>query len=523
MSGERYIPNPHIKDFIDFIRTPGEKDSYITQQEGRVVRIMGKLEELKAEKQELLERYPVLDTTDHDQFTLTPFDNLEGLTIEIPPEVHLKSWEIRRQENLIIANHPARLFAMEELEQRGFQAPPLIEDGVLEEFLNRKEIAWLSDLGQARQLSISEKDADHPQGHRTPFLSVGPLSFLGDRVRSFIGVGAMSDITGSVLAGVTLSKMHVLWHVSKDGKYADPKVQADFVKTVITELNNPDDPLLDGFTPERKKQIINRWISCMVVSTEADPDKALRRTEKTIEEGARSHRPYQHTAGIEVVKTTQALRKEYQDFIEIFASQISSEYIALACEEAGASGAIPGVGSGAMCITARMAALIPTNAHLPWSLRGKLTKMPLIGEGGAVNNPVISALVGMSGVLGSGSLGGGTFEAPGGMFFFSRDGGETFIKPYRGEASPAFKYLGGKTYPSGTPFFAEGVGEFREFDPFTPSITSKIRDAWEAVIVGAIDMGFDGDNPDIIGQMHRLDPSPIYKITQEGSKAQNTH
>lgn len=517
------IPNPHIKDFIDFIRTPGEKDPYITLQENKAAGIMGKLEELKAENLELLERYPNLDTTDHDQFTLTPFDNLEGLTIEIPPEVYLRSWEIRRREDLLTANHPARIFAMDKLEQRGFQAPPLIEDGVLEEFLSRKEIAWLSDLGQARQLTISEEDADHPQGHRTPFLAVGPLSFLGDRARSFIGVGAMSDITGSVLAGTTLSKMHVLWHVSKDGKYADPEVQASFVKAVVNELNNPDDPLLEVYTPEERKQIIDRWISCMVVSTEVDPDKALRRAEKTIEAGARSHRPYQHTAGIEVVKTTQALRKDYQDFIEIFASQLSSEYIARACEEAGASAGIPGVGSGAMCTTARMAALIPTNAHLPWSLRGKLTKMPLVGEGGAVNNPVISALVGMSGVLGSGSLGGGTFEAPGGMFFFSRDGGKTFIKPYRGEASPAFKYLGGKVYPSGIPYFAEGVGEFRNLDPFTPSITSRIRNAWEAIIVGALDMGFDGDNADIIGQMHRLNPSPIYKITQEGSKAQNTH
>lgn len=519
---EKRIPNPHISNFIDLIRTPAKRDPYLEQQENVVLEITSHINNLRLEQAELVNRYPQLDINPHDQFALTPFDDLRDLEMRIPPEVIIQSWEIQRDENLTIANHPSRIFAMNELEQQGFKPPQKIDDGVLDESIAKKEVIWLSDLGQARQLTLKKEEANHPQVHRTPFLAVGPLSFMGDRVRSFVGVGAMSDITGSVLAGVTLSKMHVLWHVPKDGIFADPKKQSDFVRTIVSELNNPNDPLLKFYLPEERKQIIDRWISCMVVSTEADPDKALRRFEMSYNAGARSGRPYQHTAGIEVVNTTKALRDNFPDS-ELFSSQISSKYIAQACEDAGASGGILGVGSGGRCTTARMAGLIPTNAHLPWELRGNLKRMPIMAEGGAINNPVVSALVGMSGVLGSGSLGGGTFEAPGGMFFFTRDNGKSFIKPYRGEASASFKYFGDKTYPSGLPFFVEGEGTFRTLDPFASSITTKIRNAWESVIVGAADLGLNGDDPDVIGQMHRLNPSPLYRITQEGTKSQNTH
>jgi len=528
MSVEKHIPNPYIEGFIRDIRTPGIRDPYIEQREDKAKQIMDHLADLRLEHEDLVTKFPQLDVNSNDQFALTPFDDLVALELMIPPEVHMRSWEIQREENLTIANHPARLFAMNELEQRGFVPPKKVRRPIgknhrpIDRARKNGEIINLSDLGQSRQLGLTRKEAKHPQVHRTPFLAVGPLSFMGDRVRSFVGVGAMSDITGSVLAGVTLSKMHVLWHVPKDGIYSDPKKQVDFVSAVISELRNPNDPLLRFYTKEEREQIIDRWISCMVVSTEADPDKALRRFEGAFNVGARSVRPYQHTGGIEVIKTTGALKINFPD-TEIFSSQISSEYIAQACEDAGASAGILGVGSGGRCITAKMAALIPTNAHLAWQLRGKLHRMPIMAEGGAINNPVVSALVGMSGVLGSGSLGGGTFEAPGGMFFFSNDNGQTFLKPYRGEASEAFKYLGGKSYPSGSPFFKEGDGTYRVFDPFVPSITSKIRNAWQSIIVGASDLGLNGDDPDLIGQIHRLKRSPLERITQEGTKSQNTH
>ena len=528
MNGEKHIPNPHIDDFIKEIRTQGKKDPFIVQRESEVKGIMSKLDDLRLEHAALVERFPALDVSPNDQFALTPFDDFESLELTIPPEVHIRSWEIQREENLTIANHPARLFAMNELERRGFNPPKKVRRPVgknrrpIDRARKNGEIINLSDLGQSRQLELTRKESQHPQVHRTPFLAVGPLSFMGDRVRSFIGVGEMSDITGSVLAGVTLSKMHVLWHVPKDGIYSDPKKQSEFVRAVVSALNNPDDPLLRYYSPEERKQLIDRWISCMVISTEADPDKALRRFELAFNAGGRSARPYQHTGGIEVVKTTEGLKKNFP-VAEIFSSQISSEYIAQACEDAGASGGILGVGSGGRCNTAKMAALIPTNAHLAWNLRGKLHRMPIMAEGGAINNPVVSALVGMSGVLGSGSLGGGTFEAPGGMFYFTKDGGKTLVKLYRGEASEAFKYLGEKTYPSGSPFFKEGDGTYRDFDPFAPSITSKIRNAWQSVIVGASDLGLNGNDADVIGQMHRLKRSPLERITQEGTKSQNTH
>src|SRR3990167_353444 len=390
MVAERKIPNPHIDNFIDFLRTPTGKDPFIQQREQQASVIMGQIQDLRAEHIELLERYPELDVSPHDQFDLTPYDDLDRFQMRVPDEIHFESWRIQRDLNLAIANHPARLFTMDQLEQIGFIPPPKVKRPrkrrrPIDIAEKNGEILWLSDLGQIRQLKLKRKAANHPQVHRTPFLAVGPLSFVGDRVRSFISVGAMSDITGSVLAGVTLSKMHVLWHVPKDGIYSDPKKQSEFVRAVVSELNNPDDPLLRYYSPEERKQLIDRWISCMVISTEADPDKALRRFELAFNAGGRSARPYQHTGGIEVVKTTEGLKKNFP-VAEIFSSQISSEYITQACEDAGASGGILGVGSGGRCITAKMAALIPTNAHLAWNLRGKLHRMPIMAEGGAINN-----------------------------------------------------------------------------------------------------------------------------------------
>jgi len=527
MVAERKIPNPHIDNFIDFLRTPTGKDPFIQQREQQASVIMGQIQDLRAEHIELLERYPELDVSPHDQFDLTPYDDLDRFQMRVPDEIHFESWRIQRDLNLAIANHPARLFTMDQLEQIGFIPPPKVKRPrkrrrPIDIAEKNGEILWLSDLGQIRQLKLKRKAANHPQVHRTPFLAVGPLSFVGDRVRSFISVGAMSDIVGSVLAGVTLSKMHVLWHVPKDGKYADPNVQASFVKEVVEQLKNADDAFLNTYSQDERDRIIDRWISCMVVASEADPYKALKRNEKTTKAGSKSSRPYQHTAGIEVVRTTDALKREYGNGIEIFASQISSPYIAQASEEVGASAVIIGVGSSAVCTTADLAALTPTNAHLAWKLRGKL-RIPVLGEGGAVNNPVVSALVGMSGVLGSGSLGGGTFEAPGGMFFFTKDNGETLLKPYGGEASPRSKHLGRKIYPTGEAFFEEGIVDEREFNPFHPSITTKIRMAWQGVIVGAADLGLNGDDPDIIGQIQRLKPSPLNRKTHEGNKAQKTH
>lgn len=521
-SSKDFIPNPHIKDFIGDVREKGDqKNPYLLQQEQISERIMSAVNDLTEERKELIEKYPELMIRPEDQFALTPYDDLEGLRLNIPDEILIRAWEIERDENLFISNHPARIFTIRQLESRGFIPPPRLQPGVLDDQIRKREVVQLSDLGQARQLFLTEKEAEHPQVHRIPFLAVGPLSYIGRRVRSYIGVGAMSDITGSVLAGVTLSKMHVPWCVSKDGKFRDIESQVNFIKAVVHELNNLDDPLLEGRSDEEKKEIIERWISCMIVSLEADPDKALTRFEAAHSAGAQSARPYQHTAGVELVHTTKTLRDRFEN-IEIISSQLSSTYIALKCEEAGADAEILGVGSGGLCITADMGALTPTNAHLPWILRGSLG-IPLLGEGGAVNNPVVSALVGMSGVLGSGSLGGGTFEAPGGMFFFTRDEGKTHIKPYRGEASPHFKFLGSRTYPSGAAFFSEGDGTFRQLDSFKTSITSRIRDAWEAVIVGASDIGLDGNDPDIIGQIQRLDPSPLVIKTAEGDRMQKTH
>jgi len=164
--------------------------------------------------------------------------------------------------------------------------------------------------------------------------------------------------------------------------------------------------------------------------------------------------------------------------------------------------------------------MIPANAELAWKLRGRLG-IPIIGEGGAVDDIVISILVGMSGVNGSGSIGGGVFEAPGGMFFFTRDG-EKFLKPYGGEASPRTKFISKRLYLTGLPYFSEGEQTFKELLTYEESMTQKTLNHWERIALGATMLGVD-EGPYTISAMQNLDPSPLLEKSPTTEFIQGTH
>lgn len=529
-----YSKNSHIQDFARVIHEPDEDALHplIAKRQQEAERITYQLPEVNG----LAERYPELLPHQADQgLILTSYDNSDGMRVEIPPQEHLEGWKRSWTFNLELANHPSRIAAMRELEQQGFEPPEKLY-GVLDEAARRGIVLQLPDLGQnidlERQYSQSktaenirllknateqkiknsgellrtqrkidifvENQIAKAQTHRTELLATGPFSFVGRRVRSFVGLGAMPDVNGSVLMLATAAKMHMLAEVPEVGFFSDPKRQAQLAQAVLEKLNS-NDYLLAGRSQEEIEFILNSWRSCIVGVLEVDENKALTRAEQLARVGVKSFRVYGHTQGGDVIKTTRSLRREYPN-AEIFASQITNVDTAIACEAVGADSVIIGVGSGGRCTTADLSQFIPSNALLSWYLRGNLG-IPVIGEGGAVDEPVISALVGMSGINGSGSIGGGTFEAPGGMFYLTRDG-KTFVKPYGGEASPRTKEISNRTYGTGYSYFPEGDQESKALTILEESMTQKMIRHWERVILGAVVLGADA-GPFLIQRMQQ--------------------
>lgn len=555
-----YDQHPDIASFRSFIRpdsVSGIHNKYLERKAAECKRLHDARDRLIESPGATFEYVPQLlypNASDQPLF-VTPYDEFEGMKVAFAPQEQVESWEGIWRYNIELANHPARIAAMRMVESRGFIPPPIINEdyqSIIDLALRKGMILQLPDIGQNADIQKSllandglnelarkirmlqggiknqqwQADIDvfvewivaNSQAHRTDLLATGPFAMLGKQARSVVGLGAMPDINGSSLMLETAAKMHMIAEVPEVGFFSDPDKQAALAKQTLDRLRL-DDPVLSGRSQEEKEYIVDHWRRNIVGVVEVDAEKALDRAEKLYEVGVRSFRVYGHTAGGDVVKTVRALRQTYGDDVEIFASQIADVYTAMTCEIAGADAIIIGVGSGGRCTTADLSELVPSNASLPWMLRGKLG-IPVIGEGGGVDNPVAALLVGMSGVNGSGSLGGGTLETPGGAVYFKKQG--NFYKPYGGEASPRTKYTSNRLYPTGDPYFAEGDQTFKQLDLREISATQKILSVWQRIILGETVLNLHA-GPYVIETMHALNPSPLWEKSPTTQYLQQTH
>lgn len=544
-----YSANPHLTAFKSFVRSGSAKHPWIGEQEKKARSILGRIPNLPIPD----DLDPLLKIQAEDQgLILTPFDDLDSLRVEVVPEVYLSGWKLLRDYNLQLANHPARIQALRALEAKGFAPPPALK-GVLDSEATFKHLLQLADLGQAIELTLFQHDgvamtkfaddidkvmakkADSKtrasiekiidrllvkrRVHRTELLATGPFTLINGKAFSYIGIGAMPDIVGSVLMGETAAKMGMTFGIPEIGIFSNPKKQALLAQAILSRLRT-DDPLLTGRSKEDKEFIVNHWRSTPTGIVEDNVEEGLRRAQELAKVGVTSFRIYGHTRGGDIIKTVRALRREHPRSL-ITAGQISDVDVALACEYEGADAIVIGVGSGGRCTTAYLSQLIPTMALLTWRLRG-LLKIPIIGEGGAVNEPIVSALTGISMINGSGSIGGGTLEQPGGVYFLTRDG-EHFFKPYGGEASDRFKWLSGRKYGgTGLTYFPEGEQTFRELIQLEESMTQKVIRHWERVVLGAVVLGVDA-GPFTIQVLQQLDPSPLWKKSRTATFIQETH
>lgn len=441
----------------------------------------------------------------------TPFDFLSYVQKGvISPERMVRILRVR-QYFLELFNHPERLIHLKSRQRRKFIPPPKVRSKVMETVIKDEVALSISDLGIAVVGSQGNRIS------RTNRLLHGPFIKLGRRARSHLVGSAMPDVYGSVYAISTMAQCLCLVCVPRNGPFGKITRQVDLVKEVWNALRKSE--VLIGKSATEKRFLLDYWKHNVMGVLEADRESALRRAAALYKAGVRIFRVYSPEPGKGPLLTVKGLRKRFGEEIEIFAGQVVDVSQAKQLEEAGVDGLYIGIGGGGRCTTAVRSGSVVDWPLLLWQLRGEVS-IPIVVEGGASDNIAVALALGATGIGVSRIGAGGTIESPGGMLYCIDENGRYF-KPYGGEASARTKYLDGKMLPFAIPSFVEG--ETRSADmayfPYGAStIPFNIYSLTEDVILSFVFRGIE-----TLGQLHRLEPSPLRQQTVHGSSLQQAH
>ncbi|MFI5241104.1 MAG: IMP dehydrogenase, partial [Microgenomates group bacterium] len=352
---------------------------------------------------------------------------------------------------------------------------------------------------------------------RTDRYAAGPFVKLGRQARTFFVGSASPDVWNSAVAIATMAASHCLAAIPRNGLLYDIKRQADVAKETFDWI----DKIADEILAKRKdrKKIVKYWKANVLGTLEANPKPAIERASMLFKAGVRAFRVYSPEPGSGPVETVKALRKKFGRQIEIFAGQIVDIEQAKKAEEAGADGIFLGIGGGGRCITGVRSGSVIDWPELVWKLRGEIN-IPVIVEGGASDHVAVTLLLGASGIGVSRVVSGGTIESPGGALFCASNDGKLF-KPYGGEASARTKFLDLKLLPFDTASFVEGEttkAQMSYVKHTAPTLTYNLHLLLEDAVLALV---FRGVND--IGEMHRIDPSPLKRSTNFDSMQRQTH
>lgn len=438
----------------------------------------------------------------------TAFDELDYAgQVQFPEERMVEILRVRSYL-LELFNHPDRLNALQAASALPANPLPVVACEAIESMRRQGIAVSIGDLGAV---------VTYPQGaaeriSRKKRLAEGPFVRIGREAHSpFVG-SAMPDVFGSVPAIATMAACHSLVCLPRNSKFVDIQRQADLASAAIEWLR--DEPMLQW--REDRDELLKLWVSQIVGTVEASPDKALRRAEALYERGVRKFRPYSPEPGPGPAQTTAALRKAFGDEIEIFVGQVVDVPQAQTVEEMGADALYVGIGGGGRCKTGPRSGTVIDWPELILALRGK-TRLPIIVEGGASEHVAETLLVGASGIGVSRMAAGGTIESPGGGKFYANSQGKLF-KPYGGEASARTKVLEGKMLAFGIPSFPEGETSPAYVTQPHPTISINLYHLFEAAVLALV---FRGVND--IPTLQRLDPSPLRIKTAAGAEIQKPH
>lgn len=442
---------------------------------------------------------------------ITPHDYISYNNLQMLPQEKIVQTLRMRRFFLEMFNHPYRIKFLVEANKKAFQIPGKIKSDAIEKALKNGIAFSIGDLG-ARVVG-----SDKPRVSRKERYANGPFVKLGRQARSLFVGSASPDVWNSAAAISTMAASHCLSCVPRNGLTSDISRQVDLSQEVFLWLDRMAEEMLSERSD--KEAILNFWKNNVCGTLSADPQRDLVRAEKLVDAGIRCLRVYSPEPGTGPVLTVKALRAHFGDEIEIFAGQIVSVKQAREVEEAGADGLYVGIGGGGRCITGVRSGSVVDWPELLWQLRGEVG-IPVIVEGGASDHIATTLLLGASGIGVSRAASGGTIESPGGALYCSDNDGRLF-KPYGGEASARTKYLDGKLLPFNIPAFVEGETTKAQMSyvKYTePTLTYNLHLLNEDAILALVFR-----NSESVYDLHAINPSPLRRITSEGSFQQQTH
>ena len=441
----------------------------------------------------------------------TPYDYLTYSSLQmLPQETLVKTLRLRRFF-LEMFNHPYRLHYLAIANRQKFIPPPQLKSPVFSHAAKSGISLSIGDLG------VNVTGSDKPRTSRTERYAQGPFIKLGKYARSVFVGSSSPDVWNSAPAIATMAASHCLTAIPRNGTTSSVQRQADLAHETFTWLKNIANEILSKRTDKAK--VIKLWQHNVMGTLEANPEKAFVRAKALYQAGVRTFRVYSPEPGIEPITTTLALRKKYQNKIEIFTGQITDVAQAQKAESAGANGIFIGIGGGGRCITGVRSGSVINWPELVWNLRGQI-KIPVIVEGGASDHVAVSLLLGASAISVSRAVSGGTLESPGGALYCVGKSGKLF-KPYGGEASARTKYLDGKLLPFNIPSLVEGEttsAEMSYVKHLYPTLTYNLHYLFEDAILAMVFR-----NANSISELHSINPSPLRRSTSFDFFQRNTH
>lgn len=478
-------------------------------------RILNKISEYESKPDYLFDWYAFSkignDVYPSQGLITTPYDYLSYSSLHMLPQESILEALRVRFFFLEVFNHPVRIKALEEIENKKFSPPPKVLTPPLENAIMQGLSLSIGDLG------ASVVGSERNRVSRRKMLSDGPFVKLGKHARTIIVGSSSPDVWNSAASISTLAASHSLAVIPRNGVTNQINRQADLATEVFLWIDKISDQILGGRSD--KKKITGYWKRNVVGTLEASKEKALLRADALFKAGVRTFRVYSPEPGKEAIETTEALRRKYGNEIEIFTSFIVDVKQAKNAQEAGADGVYIGIGGGGRCITGVRGGLAIDWPTLLYQLRGEID-IPVIVDGGASDHIALTLLLGASGISVSRSVSGGTIESPGGVLFFTDSEGQLY-KPYGGEASPRTKYLDGKLLPFDIVSFVEG-GTTRAYmlqgEHKYPTLTHNLHLLNEDAILSMVFRGVKN-----IYELHKLDPCPLNRITSSGDFQRNLH
>ncbi|KKU03310.1 MAG: Inosine-5'-monophosphate dehydrogenase [Candidatus Amesbacteria bacterium GW2011_GWB1_47_26] len=442
---------------------------------------------------------------------LTPFDALPVASLQMLPQEKMIETLRMRLFFLELFNHPHRMGYLKSVTGSKFLPPAKIECGAFDYVAKTGMSLSIGDLGA----SVTGSDRDRIS--RTERYAQGPFVKLGRQGRNLFVGSASPDVWNSSLAVATMAASHSLAGIPRNGVLSKIVRQADLAREVFERLDELEELILAKRADRRG--VSGWWKNNVVGTLETNPITALERANSLYKAGVRSFRVYSPEPGLNLERTTMALRKEFGQKVEMFSGQVVDVDQAKRVQEAGADGLFVGVGGGGRCVTGVRSGSVIDWPELVWGLRGELL-IPIIVEGGASDHVATSLLLGASGISVSRVVAGGTIESPGGMLFCSDEKGRLF-KPYGGEASARTKFLDGKLLPFTIPSFVEGEttkAEMSYVKNVLPTLTYNLHMLTEDAILAMVFRGAKS-----VSQLQAINPSPLRLLTGSGRFQMNTH